>query len=236
MEERLTSESENVASSASLSTWKGQSFWRTLIALTLLIVWWLIPTRNAPESHADLIDWLLYITYQAGCWCPIVVLFWVLIGKRSLEPTKDSEGKQTAGLSIWSTIVFMSLLAVWFAIPRHYNKASYLTHHFCWHQLALWSLVGTFAWACTGRRRSVLYFVLITVSILWIPILANLTEQSLTGRTRMTYSTMHELGIARPYGYFYKTLYELFQYGPRQRRQPSRLLFGKYDERPFDRT
>lgn len=214
MEEGVTSKSEEVAASASPSMRRGQSFWRTLLALTLLVVWLLIPTRDAPDPRADHIEWLLYITYQAGCWCPIVILFWIFAGKRSLEPITDSHGKLTAGLSIWSTIVFMSLLAVWIVIPRQYSRATFLTHHFFWHQLALWSLVSTFVWACTGRRRSVLYLVLITLVILWLPLLSNLTEQSMTGRTRMTYSTLKALGIERAHGFFYKTLYELFRYGP----------------------
>ncbi len=215
MEEGVTSKSEEVAASAPSSIRRGQSIWRTLLALTLLVVWLLIPTRDAPDPRADHIEWLLYNTYRAGYWCPILILFWVLAGKRSLDPVRDDQGNSTNGLSIWSTIVFMSLLAVWIAIPRQYSRGTFLTYHFFGHQIALWSLVGTFTWAFTGRRRSVFYLVLATIVIFWLPLLSNLTEQLLTGRTRMTYSTLHAMGIERAYGNFYKSLYELFRYGPR---------------------
>ncbi len=102
-------------------------------------------------------------------------------------------------------MVIMTLLALWFAMPKAWNASgpnildgSYLA----FHQIFLWSLVGSLIWLASGKRVDVFCFMLCTLTLFWAPLLAYLLEVSLF-RTAYTARFGRLIGVIELYAHFY---------------------------------
>jgi hypothetical protein len=197
---------------------KGFSTWSLLVIVSLLAVWLAISRREAPEPRAENVDWLLYYSYQAGFWCLIFGLFWIVAGKRCFETATDSEGKVRYHLSIWAIVVFIGMFAVWLATPRHSPYAKLIMPQmkfFLCHQLALWTLIGTFVWLVAYRRRFTLLIGISLLTVVWLPMLSAVLEHAFTRKTTLTHSVLSSAGLGDLYYSGYQKLYTAFGYGPR---------------------
>ena len=119
--------------------------------------------------------------------------------------------------SIWSVLVIMTLLAVWFAIPRrttaeHFNLAS--QYFFVLHQVTLWMIIGVLCWLLSGRRKLVAIAFGIAIVVVWTPIFWTLCEIAYSGKVGASVAFMDYIGLTAIYTRIYDTIGWAFGYGP----------------------